>query len=172
MLKRTVKATAFLAALPAVAGVMVLVWWIKRRQDLDVDDLTFKDVTHKDDYIEVPQESEVVELIDDSSEDTELDDLSRIEGIGPKISSVLRGVGITSFVQLAKTDVDKLVEYLRGASVGANPDTWPEQAGLAAKGEWEALKTFQEELSLSLAPPVRLAGTRRTGGLAPRLNST
>jgi len=27
-----------------------------------------------------------------------------------------------------------------------DPTTWPQQAGMAAKGEWDALKTWQDEL--------------------------
>jgi predicted flap endonuclease-1-like 5' DNA nuclease len=150
MVKRAIKATAFLAALPAVAGVMVLMWWLKRRQELDFGDVSSTTGTLKDDYIEIaeiPQETEVIDIKEDEPEAIEPDDLKRIEGIGPKISNVLQEAGITNFTQLAKTDVVKIEEYLRDASIGANPDTWPEQAGYAAKGDWEALESFQKELS-------------------------
>lgn len=60
------------------------------------------------------------------------DDLTVIDGIGPKISSILVESGITTFGQLAACEVDFLKQLLSDAGVGANADTWPEQAGKAA----------------------------------------
>lgn len=76
------------------------------------------------------------------------DDLTRIEGIGPKISSLLQGAGITTFVQLAATDMSRLKQILTEADLIAlaDPTTWPEQARLAAAGDWDALETLQDEL--------------------------
>ncbi len=78
------------------------------------------------------------------------DDLKRIEGIGPKISSVLQAAGIATFAQLADTDVDRLGQILSEANPNllrlASPATWPEQAKLAADGQWEALEKLQNEL--------------------------
>jgi predicted flap endonuclease-1-like 5' DNA nuclease len=75
------------------------------------------------------------------------DDLKRIEGIGPKISSVLQAAGITTFRQLAATGVGRLSQILRGANIRlADPGTWPEQASLAAAGDWDALEKLQDEL--------------------------
>jgi predicted flap endonuclease-1-like 5' DNA nuclease len=77
----------------------------------------------------------------------ELDDLKRIEGVGPKISGVLRSAGIVSFDQLASTDVAQLREILTQAGIRlADPATWPEQADLAAADDWEALARLQDEL--------------------------
>ena len=72
------------------------------------------------------------------------DDLTRIEGIGPKISGILHDAGIHSFAQLAETDVETLQKILQGKVRLFFPDTWPEQAALAARGDWEALKTLQD----------------------------
>jgi len=76
------------------------------------------------------------------------DDLKRIEGIGPKISSLLQEAGIMTFAQLADTDVDRLKQVIAeaGLSALADPTTWPEQARLAAAGQWDALETLQDEL--------------------------
>ncbi|MBL7064715.1 MAG: DUF4332 domain-containing protein [Anaerolineae bacterium] len=76
------------------------------------------------------------------------DDLKRIEGIGPKISGVLQAAGITTFAQLAATDVSRLRQILTEAGLAAlaDPSTWPEQAGLAAAGKWDALEVLQDEL--------------------------
>jgi predicted flap endonuclease-1-like 5' DNA nuclease len=76
------------------------------------------------------------------------DDLTRIEGIGPKISSLLQAAGIMTFAHLASTDVSRLRQIIAeaGLSALADPATWPEQAGLAATGQWDALETLQDEL--------------------------
>jgi predicted flap endonuclease-1-like 5' DNA nuclease len=75
------------------------------------------------------------------------DDLIEIEGIGPKSADALHKAGITSFTQLAKTDPQQLREILREADMPSiNPDTWPEQARLAAKGDWDGLYALRDEL--------------------------
>lgn len=76
------------------------------------------------------------------------DDLTRIEGIGPKISSLLQSADITTFARLAAADVSRLEQILSEADLAglADPATWPEQARLAAAGEWDALETLQDEL--------------------------
>lgn len=75
------------------------------------------------------------------------DDLRRIEGIGPKTQNLLREAGITSFDNLASSDMTKLESILRKARLYMiNPSTWPEQARLAAAGEWEALAELQAQL--------------------------
>ena len=80
-------------------------------------------------------------------EPTRPDDLKRIEGIGPKIASLLQDAGITTFAQLAATGVEQLREILAAANLRiADPTTWPEQATLAAAGDWEGLASLQGEL--------------------------
>lgn len=76
------------------------------------------------------------------------DDLRRIEGIGPKMNSILNQAGITTFSQLAAAEVPFLRQILADAGMTAvnDPATWPEQAALAARGEWEALEELQEDL--------------------------
>ena len=76
----------------------------------------------------------------------QVDDLKRIKGIGPKISDELQAAGITSFARLAATSPEILHQIVQEAGIRvAYPDTWPEQAGLAAAGEWDALKALQSE---------------------------
>lgn len=76
------------------------------------------------------------------------DDLKLIEGIGPKIDALLKSAGISTFAQLAATDVSRLRELLGdGRFRIADPTTWPEQAGLAAEGKMDELKALQERLS-------------------------
>jgi predicted flap endonuclease-1-like 5' DNA nuclease len=86
----------------------------------------------------------------DEAEPGAADELERIEGIGPKIATVLRAAGIVTFARLAATEVSQIEQILEDESPRlrrlAHPDTWPEQAALAASGEWEALAALQQEL--------------------------
>lgn len=76
------------------------------------------------------------------------DDLKRIEGIGPKISSILQAAGIATFAQLAQADVGRLRDILSQAGITqiSDPTTWPEQARLAAAGDWAGLEALQAKL--------------------------
>lgn len=78
------------------------------------------------------------------------DDLKKIEGVGPKIESILKENGIQSFEDLAGSDVEKIREFLLAAGSRYrmhDPATWPEQAKLAAAGDWEKLAELQDKLS-------------------------
>jgi len=75
------------------------------------------------------------------------DDLKRIEGIGPKIAGLLQAAGITTFAQLAASDVSRLEQILSGAGLAmTDPSTWSEQASLAAAGKWGELQALQDRL--------------------------
>lgn len=75
------------------------------------------------------------------------DDLTRIEGIGPKISRTLLDAGVTTFAQLAALTPEQISGMLRAAKIRlAATDSWPEQARLAAAGQWDDLKALQEQL--------------------------
>jgi predicted flap endonuclease-1-like 5' DNA nuclease len=77
------------------------------------------------------------------------DDLTRIEGIGPKISALLNQNGLHTFAQLAAGSVQQLQSILDSAGPRfrlADPQTWPEQAGFARDGKWDALQAFQDTL--------------------------
>ncbi len=75
------------------------------------------------------------------------DDLKKIEGIGPKIEEVLNAKGITTFSQLHHTDRDTIKKYLDEAGSQFKmhePESWPHQAGMAERGDWEDLGIYQE----------------------------
>ncbi|MCC6724949.1 MAG: 30S ribosomal protein S6 [Saprospiraceae bacterium] len=77
------------------------------------------------------------------------DNLKRIEGIGPKIAEVLKASGIDSFAKLAGMTPDQIKDMLNQAGDRfsfQDPATWPAQAQLAAQGEWDKLKKWQDEL--------------------------
>ncbi len=76
----------------------------------------------------------------------EKDDLTVIEGIGPKIQELLYQYGIRTYNQLADAEVTRLKEILAEAGPQLamhDPGTWPSQANLAANDQWEALKSIQ-----------------------------
>lgn len=76
------------------------------------------------------------------------DDLKLIEGIGPKIFTVLKKAGITSYDDLAKAKAKDIRKILDNAGITtlADPGTWPEQAQLAAAGKMKELEKLKDEL--------------------------
>lgn len=77
------------------------------------------------------------------------DNFEIIEGIGPKINSVLHAAGVHTFSQLAVMDVASISKILDAAGPNfklANPQSWAQQSGLCASGSWATLKKLQDEL--------------------------
>ena len=77
------------------------------------------------------------------------DDLQKLTGIGPTFASVLHRAGIHTYQQLAETSPQKLQALLIVEDEQfSKHDTssWPKQAALAAQGEWEQLKAYQDSL--------------------------
>ncbi|MEM7103857.1 MAG: 50S ribosomal protein L27 [Bacteroidota bacterium] len=101
------------------------------------------------------KEAPKVELAEAKSVDkvaetpAEKDDLTAIEGIGPKIAEHLNNAGIHTFAQLAASSVDQIKEILAAAGkryTAHDPTTWPQQAEIASQGDITALKALQDEL--------------------------
>ncbi len=72
--------------------------------------------------------------------------LTVVKGIGPKIQSLFYKNNIRSWSALAECDIERCQKIL---DAGGNsfsmhdPATWPEQARLAAEGEWKELYDWQ-----------------------------
>jgi predicted flap endonuclease-1-like 5' DNA nuclease len=69
------------------------------------------------------------------------DDLTRIKGLGPKISTALRALGVTRYAEIAAwTDEDVArIDAQLGAFAGrATRDNWIEQAKLLSSGDTAA----------------------------------
>lgn len=80
---------------------------------------------------------------------TEPDDLTKVEGIGPKVKELLHKAGISTFAELAKRtpeDLDEILDAAGSIYRAMDASSWPKQAGLAAAGKWEELEKLQEEL--------------------------
>jgi len=98
---------------------------------------------------ETPVAEEASPAVEETKSDAKPDDLKKIEGIGPKISEILTEAGIPTFDALSKAEPDKLREILEAAGSRYkmfDPTTWPEQAKLAAAGDWDTLKKLQDDL--------------------------
>jgi NADH-quinone oxidoreductase E subunit len=88
-----------------------------------------------------PQDKAVV------AEPAAADNLELIEGIGPRIAEILQAAGMTTFAQLAATTEDQLNQILDAAHLQfSDPASWMAQARLAAAGDWDGLKTLQDQL--------------------------
>ncbi len=77
------------------------------------------------------------------------DDLTKIEGIGPKIAELLVAANIKTFAGLGKASAKKIKTILDAAGskfAVHDPTSWPKQAKLAAAAQWEELTQLQAEL--------------------------
>ncbi|MFB9181568.1 helix-hairpin-helix domain-containing protein [Dactylosporangium sucinum] len=81
-------------------------------------------------------------------EELPVDDLKRIEGIGPKMSAALVAAGIRTFSQLAASDVDTLRAAIEAAGLRFAPSivTWARQAQLLADGDEEGFADLTRRL--------------------------
>lgn len=77
------------------------------------------------------------------------DDLTRIEGIGPRIATLLKEAGISGFAALAAARLDQLEAVLAAAGPRfrlAQPASWPQQAALLAAGDEAGFAALAAEL--------------------------
>lgn len=76
------------------------------------------------------------------------DDLTKIEGIGPKAAEALTNGGIDTYAKMADSDPEKMKEILTEASsrmVHLDPTSWPKQAKMAADEKWDELAAWQDK---------------------------
>lgn len=105
-----------------------------KEDSLDDDDMD--DMTTDDD----------MDMSEESSSDAH-DDLTKIEGIGPKIAEVLNAQGIVNFADLSAAKVADLRTVLADNDLAMHdPKTWSKQATLAKNEKWDKLAELQEEL--------------------------
>jgi len=75
------------------------------------------------------------------------DDLTILEGIGPKTNKLLQEAGIQTFAQLAAMQVAEIKAILEPAGLQfMDPGSWAEQAQLAAEGKFDELKKLTDSL--------------------------
>ncbi len=75
------------------------------------------------------------------------DDLTQLNGIGPRISSILSDGGITTYAQLEHTDPSELRKIIAqgGALPPSSLDSWPTQASYAGRGDWQGLASYNRK---------------------------
>ncbi|GAB2573046.1 50S ribosomal protein L17 [Spirosoma areae] len=100
--------------------------------------------------VDAPVAADVVETTAEVVADTAAaDDLTLIEGIGPKIAELLNNAGITTFAQLADAEDETVQQVLAEAGPRFNihdATTWNEQAVLARDGKLDELNELQARL--------------------------
>ena len=111
-----------------VLGIFLLIvligWWVSR---------------NKGEQVEVQPEAPAAQKSSD--------DLTVLEGVGPKVAKILTEAGYASFADLAKADaaeVDKVLDANKLQMLDSAG--WIDQAKLAAKGDMEGLAKLQDEL--------------------------
>jgi len=144
----------------ASAGVLLLLWvlWVLwQRSEQKMPEIKIERAAPGS-TPELEPEGAGKALEEQATEPTvppQADNLKRIEGIGPKISGLLQEAGIATFAQLADASAADIRNILETADPRilrlADPTSWPEQASLAASGEWEALQALQRELKAGRA---------------------
>ncbi len=95
--------------------------------------------------VEVPAVEEPIAPVVDIKKD----DLTIIEGIGPKLAEIINNGGIVNYSQLADAKPSDITAILVAQGDGYkvhNPGTWPEQAALLRDGKMDEFKSLCEEL--------------------------
>lgn len=77
-----------------------------------------------------------------------VDDLKVIEGVGPKLESILKAAGYNTYADIASAKVADLSKVLADAGNRYkmhNPTSWAKQAKMASNGDFDGLKKWQAE---------------------------
>jgi ribosomal protein L19 len=127
---------------------------IKSRPDLMNNLIVAAVETPKTQDADVSSQAEAPKAFVETSSvvNTSNDDLTIVEGIGPKIAELFIAQGISTFALLADADVTTLQAILDENSLGGHKsDTWPTQGALARDGKMEELETLKAELNAGKA---------------------
>lgn len=107
--------------------IVLIGWWVSR---------------NKGEQVEVQEEAPGTPMAK-----KDVDDLTKLEGVGPKVSKILSEAGYASFSDLAKADPAEVDKVLDANNLHMMDSAgWIEQAKLAAAGDMEGLAKLQDEL--------------------------
>jgi predicted flap endonuclease-1-like 5' DNA nuclease/uncharacterized membrane protein len=97
------------------------------------------------------------------------DDLTQLVGIGPKASAALAAAGVTTYAALAELNEPQLRRALHASDMTppANVGTWPMQASLAARGDWQGLMRYNNQAARSRPAPEKAAAVAPAAPAAP-----
>jgi predicted flap endonuclease-1-like 5' DNA nuclease len=124
---------------------LVVWWWLKNQSD-EGEKPTLKYGTLNKPVKEPEGQITIDQKVSDEAP-AEPDDLKIIEGIGPKSAQVLGDAGIHTFSALAALSPDEIHGVVKSAHLPVPyPETWSEQAALAAKGKWDELLELKRKL--------------------------
>ena len=128
-----------------VVVLIVIVWWLLNQNAQQAKDEVQAD-PHSEIVLDTPADEEPEVVVEAEAPQVE-DDLAVIEGIGPKIKSILYAAGIKSFAKLAEYEPEAIKDILTEAGLRlGDPTSWPAQAKLAADGNMDALDALQDKL--------------------------
>lgn len=77
------------------------------------------------------------------------DDLTVVEGIGPKIQGLFHNHDVKTWKALSECSIEKCQDVLKSGGDRFKmhkPNTWPKQAKMAHEGKWSELLKWQDEL--------------------------
>ena len=125
--------------------IILIVWWLLVRSAKEQNEIH---VDHPEEHVVDAQPAPEIIPMETKTAVVQIpDDLTLLEGIGPKVNSILATAGIETFSQLAETDVNNLKEILDAAGFKyMDPTTWPEQARLLAAGNNEEFDNLVSSL--------------------------
>lgn len=116
--------------------VAIVIWWWLQEQDEGPKSVEIKRVVLPKDGMETAPLKKVQSQLRPKAKPkaVEPDDLTAIDGIGPKYATVLNDAGVTTFAQLATMEAEEIRDVFRTA-VGRAPDPsgWIEQAKAESK---------------------------------------
>lgn len=96
--------------------------------------------------VETAKESIAEATEEETVAPSESDDLTKVEGIGPKIAETLTNAGVATFAELAKKSSDEIQGIIADVRGSHDSETWAKQAEMARDGRWDELKTWQDEM--------------------------
>lgn len=125
---------------PIFGGLVALLfWWLINRQSP-------QPVEYPQREILLPAEDAEAKRPSEDTQKQQFNELQKIEGIGPKTAKALQDAGIKTYAQLSLASVSRLKSILNKSGIRSNPETWSDQAKLAAVNDWERLDTLQSQL--------------------------
>ncbi|MFP4324086.1 MAG: helix-hairpin-helix domain-containing protein, partial [Anaerolineales bacterium] len=97
------------------------------------------------------------------------DDLTLIEGIGPKAEAALKAAGINTYIDLANAQESALRSALSAANLaGMGVETWPKQARFVVNKDVESFEKYKQELAAGRSPSGAVDDLKIIEGVGPK----